>query len=303
MSSLSLYLQVLANLPKILDESYISAACFTLAMWDHTLTFSDELTYIWRAKFNLTTLSFILNRYSTHFGLGFLVWFVSPKHFYTFSRIEKLNDIDSCTRYLVLAAVLVLGSHAITNVAIALRVYNLWERSKYPTIVIWGGLATVYTLVTIFSILTVQFIHANAFNEQLKICFLTRTNWSIIAALIALFVSDIFMLIMMIFNVLAQPYRHNSDVLNRFRRDGVIGFALLTVLRLLGIGLTVSLPPAAMFIPHVIQWAVNSICLSRLILRTEKLKIEIARGRVGLYRDDHELIVATDTNRLKSEWY
>ncbi|KAJ3557849.1 hypothetical protein NM688_g1249 [Phlebia brevispora] len=291
-----------AALSTAVATSYITVACFICALWDHALTFSDEVTYVWKADVNLTTVSFVFNRYSAHVGLGFLVWYETQFNAKTASS-DSSNSFtsNSCVRYMVAAGALMLISLAVTNAVIALRVYNLWERGKYPTIVIWGGLTVIYTCVIIFSVIALRWLPANAFDKQLNTCFLFKTNWAITGVLTALLASDIFMLIMMVLNAFAQPYRHGSDVIRRFRLDGVVNFSMLTGLRLLGIILTVTLPPASIFIAPIVQWPLNTIFLSRLILRTEKMKTQIAQERYAVVRD-YELAAVTRIDGSKSRW-
>ncbi|KAF8644430.1 hypothetical protein AX16_008489 [Volvariella volvacea WC 439] len=46
-------------------------ASFTILVWDHIVTFSDEVEYIWKAKRSLMVYLFLINRYLT--PLGFIV--------------------------------------------------------------------------------------------------------------------------------------------------------------------------------------------------------------------------------------
>ncbi|KAJ3555505.1 hypothetical protein NM688_g2536 [Phlebia brevispora] len=261
---------------------YTAAACFTCSIWDHSLTFLDEINYIWRAKDYLTKLSFILNR-----------------------RTPGPCAISAVGHKPVYAlAALMFSSVSLTNACIALRVYNMWEHGRFSTIVIWGGATTIYVSAAVFAILTIRWLHTNVYNPELHACFLDQRTWSINAVWIALLAFDVFILVMIVLNALAQPYRHGADVFRRLRRDGVIGFVVR--FRLLSIVLTAILPPDTIFVSPIIQWVLNSVFLSRLILHEEKLKIRAVQVQYALPCDDHdqyELTMIVSTTEFGSAWY
>ncbi|GJE94622.1 hypothetical protein PsYK624_107930 [Phanerochaete sordida] len=45
-------------------DSYVSTAIIALVVYDHAITLSDEIAYMWRHKPSAATFSFALNRYS-----------------------------------------------------------------------------------------------------------------------------------------------------------------------------------------------------------------------------------------------
>ncbi|KAH9987096.1 hypothetical protein BJV77DRAFT_802721 [Russula vinacea] len=42
---------------------YVGVAAFTVLVWDHILTFSDEVEYIWKGGKGLNVYLFLVNRY------------------------------------------------------------------------------------------------------------------------------------------------------------------------------------------------------------------------------------------------
>ncbi|KAF8879501.1 hypothetical protein BD779DRAFT_1151212 [Infundibulicybe gibba] len=52
----------------ITERYYVAFASFTVLVWDHILTFGDEIEYIWKGKKGPIIYLFILNRYFTPLG-------------------------------------------------------------------------------------------------------------------------------------------------------------------------------------------------------------------------------------------
>ncbi|KAJ8518527.1 hypothetical protein ONZ45_g4433 [Pleurotus djamor] len=54
-----------------LQTNYVGFASFTILVWDHMITFSDEVRYVWKGKKGPIIYLFFLNRYFT--PLSFIV--------------------------------------------------------------------------------------------------------------------------------------------------------------------------------------------------------------------------------------
>ncbi|KAJ7903809.1 hypothetical protein B0H14DRAFT_3421985 [Mycena olivaceomarginata] len=66
------------TVPPVLDDisdtirtNFVGFASFTILVWDHVITFSDEVEYIWKGKKGPIIYLFIFNRYFT--PLGFII--------------------------------------------------------------------------------------------------------------------------------------------------------------------------------------------------------------------------------------
>jgi len=84
---------------------YVGLAGFTVLVWDHLITFADEVEYIWKSKKGIAIYLFFLNRYLI--PLSFVVnlwayfsdtWSPQVSHLRQFFSREdnlKLNLINS----------------------------------------------------------------------------------------------------------------------------------------------------------------------------------------------------------------
>ncbi|KAJ7750961.1 hypothetical protein DFH07DRAFT_961180 [Mycena maculata] len=118
-----LYLTVVPSL-RVLDEYPTECEqIFTILVWDHIVTFSDEVEYIWKGKKGPIFYLFLFNRYFT--PLGFIINFIS---------VPQL-DSGGCT---VAIAVEVVGA------MMAFRINALYPTRKW----ISGGLAVLLAIET-----------------------------------------------------------------------------------------------------------------------------------------------------------
>ncbi|KAJ7134271.1 hypothetical protein C8R44DRAFT_976902 [Mycena epipterygia] len=61
----------ISDISDTLRTNFVGFASFTILVWDHILTFSDEVEYIWKGKKGPIIYLFIFNRYFT--PLGFII--------------------------------------------------------------------------------------------------------------------------------------------------------------------------------------------------------------------------------------
>jgi len=89
-------------------------------VYDHMLTFSDEVDRIWSQRFSFATLLFYLNRYLTH--AQFIILQVA---FY-----EKNWSLSVCERYVKFPGATTLCVVAVAELIMILRVYALYSANR-----------------------------------------------------------------------------------------------------------------------------------------------------------------------------
>ncbi|KAJ3760225.1 hypothetical protein EV360DRAFT_40256, partial [Lentinula raphanica] len=109
-----------------------------LLYYDYSLTFAEEIEYIWGMRFSSSTLLYILCRYAMLANLLYLL-----------AHLDKIGlrlNIVSCdTWYKIIAVLGVLGRAAVI-VVFTLRTYVVWAQSRCVLIsLIMLGVATVIT--------------------------------------------------------------------------------------------------------------------------------------------------------------
>ncbi|KAJ6536576.1 hypothetical protein DFH09DRAFT_1283784 [Mycena vulgaris] len=112
---------VIEDISDTIRTNFVGFASFTILVWDHALTFSDEVEYIWKGKKGPIIYLFLLNRYFT--PLGFMInlyAYLSPS--WTVERCTHFIRYEGCT---VAIAVEVVG------LMMLLRISALYPRHRW----------------------------------------------------------------------------------------------------------------------------------------------------------------------------
>ncbi|KAF8208529.1 hypothetical protein K438DRAFT_1754419 [Mycena galopus ATCC 62051] len=115
---------VLSDISDTIRTNFVGFASFTILVWDHIITFSDEVELIWKPKKGPIIYLFIFNRYFT--PLGFVInlfgiqAYLSPT--WTVERCTRFVRYEGCT---VSIAVEVVGAMML------LRINALYPRQKW----------------------------------------------------------------------------------------------------------------------------------------------------------------------------
>ncbi|KAH9917156.1 EAP30/Vps36 family-domain-containing protein [Epithele typhae] len=100
--------------------NYSEVAALTLIAYDHFLTFSGELQFVWGRRFSGATVVFALNRYVNLAGKVVL----------PISTMYWPNQTDeTCAAPIILVIVLTVVAYWIAAVFSALRIYAVWDKN------------------------------------------------------------------------------------------------------------------------------------------------------------------------------
>lgn len=132
---------VVEDVSDTIRTNYVGFASFVILVWDHALTFSDEVEYIWKGRKGPIIYLFIFNRYFT--PLGFIVnlyAYLSPS--WTVERCARFIRYEGCT---VAIAIEVVG------LMMLLRINALYPTQKWITASL-AFLLLVETIVNVWLI-------------------------------------------------------------------------------------------------------------------------------------------------------
>ncbi|KAH8813515.1 hypothetical protein DL96DRAFT_1716424 [Flagelloscypha sp. PMI_526] len=101
-------------------EAYLRTFSVAMLLYDHLLTFSDEILYIWTPRWNKSTLLFSLNRYIGLIMNGLTLTFT---HW-------NLRTSGNCVNADTFTQVSLIPVQCLACLIISLRVYALYGRSK-----------------------------------------------------------------------------------------------------------------------------------------------------------------------------
>ncbi|KAF9265408.1 hypothetical protein L218DRAFT_861018, partial [Marasmius fiardii PR-910] len=101
---------------------YVGFVSFTILVWDHMITFADEVEYIWRGRKGPIVYLFLFNRYFT--PLGFII-----NLFGTFTD-HRTKNLVRCRHFIRYEGVTVALAVEAVGLMMFLRVRALYPKNK-----------------------------------------------------------------------------------------------------------------------------------------------------------------------------
>lgn len=243
---------------------YLSAAGLVFMLYDHLLTFGDEVEYVWSSRWTLPKGLFLFVRY--------LVPTAMIINSYQMSGLSQmiLPDIF-CVVWLCVAAYLGLITIAISNFIVLLRLWVLWDRNR--RLMAWTILYYVLTQIATIACSTIvigKMIPAISFQKTLGICILSDR------AHIALFWApgiffEVMVFITTFWNAVGRPQDRNSPFVKAMYRDGLAYFMILFSLRMTNLLLALFAPLSLIFLGCFFIWASTTVTLTRLVLNLRRM--------------------------------
>ncbi|KAG8688531.1 hypothetical protein FRC08_011391, partial [Ceratobasidium sp. 394] len=141
------FLEVAAS--DVLVTQYVSVASVGLLLYDHIITFQDEVALIWPAKFGLVKAIFLFNRY-----------FISTWIAISVCMISGLADFLTpfmCRYWLISSVYLELITMQTISFIVATRVYDIWQSQRLVFLVL-GPFWLIHCIADIF-IATTNVLH------------------------------------------------------------------------------------------------------------------------------------------------
>jgi hypothetical protein len=125
------------DVSEIIQTRIMGIVSFTILVWDHIITFDDEVDYIWKRSKGRFGYLFLLNRYLM--PLGFIVNLVAY-------NLQKWT-IERCTHYVRYEGSMTIIGIEVVALMMMLRVRALYKDSRrYPLII--GLIAFIFVVET-----------------------------------------------------------------------------------------------------------------------------------------------------------
>ncbi|KAF7300449.1 hypothetical protein HMN09_00928600 [Mycena chlorophos] len=167
-----------------------AAVAVSVLLYDHVLTFDDEIAVIWRnnGAALVDRFIFIFNRYLSE---GIMIY--------------------------------------VAYIAIISRVYRLWDRRKEIKWILFGSFGVAMIILTTFVALAASQVKPLLFYNNFVIygCSFTKKPHALPFMVGTLTIFDLFIIIMTILNAYNRPYQKQAEVVTALQRDGALMFVAL----------------------------------------------------------------------------
>ncbi|KAJ7206448.1 hypothetical protein C8J57DRAFT_356910 [Mycena rebaudengoi] len=196
--------------------NYSCTAGLVILLYDHLLTFGDELRLIWSAKSSSTKFLFLTMRYLVPSLMVLNTVAISG-----LSGMHLSNDV--CKAWIATGMFVGLATQAINNWLVLLRLWNLWERQR--TFILCTLLVfTVTELATMIGgwISVAHMLPEMAFDPTLHLCAF-KGQYSIYFTRVPGLIFQFVVLAALAWRAL----RHGQTSLSSIYRDGFVYFLCL----------------------------------------------------------------------------
>ncbi|CAE6475269.1 unnamed protein product [Rhizoctonia solani] len=261
--------ELLANMETAMHDVrlciVLSVVGFALLIYDHLLTFADEVQYIWKTKKSPVVIMFLLNRYITPIVLAI--------DLYDKGGIATYSSHTFCvTCYAGKSRVIVFDRHADY---MHHQVMAIWGRPRW-IVVLLCSLWLAYFCTTLGILLASLFTKAHTvhFEPLLKVCYLTIAPflWGCWVPPLILEIVLFGLLCVQAFQ--AGKFTARMPIIHVLFRDGALHFAVIFACSVFNMITWIVAPPTLVALAKYFGIAMVNVMISRLVLNLRSCRAD-----------------------------
>ncbi|KAI0737627.1 hypothetical protein C8Q80DRAFT_1114898 [Daedaleopsis nitida] len=252
---------------------YMSAAGLMVILYDHLLTFADEVELIWPAPATYAKYIFLLNRYTvlgTNLAVAYeMCGFVDT----TFSHERWLLTVSPgrCKQFIFTCSMIAIVSVGIANLLILHRVVILWEhRPIVLKVMTVGFLISFATQVATMIVVLINNLPFIVWSDLAGMCIATKASKVLVAVWASPLLFETFVLGSTALNALDRPRAVELPIIKALHSDGLGWFLSITCLRIVNLILATMSRPSLTFLAVFFIWAMTTTILGRLLLQLRR---------------------------------
>ncbi|KAI0360916.1 hypothetical protein OH77DRAFT_1418961 [Trametes cingulata] len=243
---------------------YMSAVGLIVLLYDHCLTFGDEVAYVWPAPATFAKYTFLLNRYTV---LGTLLAVAYEMCGFVDTTFSDLR----CKQFIFICSMLSIVSIGIANLLILQRVVILWEHRPIILKIMTTGYLLSFTLQVVTMVVTLVNVLPNIqWGGPLGMCVATKSSHILVAVWASPLVFEMFVLTSTALNALDRPRTVELPIIKALHSDGLGFFLAITCCRTLNLVLAALSRPSLTFLGVFFIWAMTTTILNRLLLHLRR---------------------------------
>ncbi|KAJ6502759.1 hypothetical protein C8R47DRAFT_1106705, partial [Mycena vitilis] len=254
-------------LQNVFTTRYVSAAGLVVLLYDHLVTFDDEVEYIWKASAGLEKTLFLLLRY-------IVPLFVTAQTV-TRSGLSVITMSDHvCKVWMSFSTFAGWLSILISNLLVLQRIWTTlprghplisWSLAFFVVMQLAGLGVTTWIVMNMIPVLV--------FEPNVHLCTFS-TKPSVFGLWVPGLVFEVVIFITVCWNTLDRPRalgpESDSHITRMLLRDGLIYFVILTVLRVANTLIAVLAPISLLFVILFFIWAATTVTTTRLIINSRR---------------------------------
>ncbi|GAB1520962.1 hypothetical protein RhiTH_004051 [Rhizoctonia solani] len=236
----------------LLAAKYFMLASFVFMIYDHMITFAEEVDRVWQREWTGATWLFFLNRYLTE------LQFIVNLHFMIHIGLARCED------FIPFPGASTLISIAIAEIILILRTYALYQRN--PWILVLLGVFWVGQVIVMGTVMR----HPTRLRlpEGFVGCIQGGEGSYVGAFWLAPLATDSLVFLLTVFKSLGYIYKTKCRVplIHVILRDGILYFAIILFANLLNCFLYYLAPPSIKVIGASFSQIITVVMISRLQL-------------------------------------
>ncbi|OSD01353.1 hypothetical protein PYCCODRAFT_1445825 [Trametes coccinea BRFM310] len=239
---------------------YMSAVGLMVLLYDHCLTFGDEVRYIWTAPATYAKYTFLLNRYTVLCTLVAVAY-------------EMCGFVNTAFTdlFIFTCSMLAIVSVGIANMLILQRVVILWEHRPIILQIMTVGFLLSFSLQVGSMVLTLLHVLPSIqWSGPAGMCIATKSSHILIAVWASPLVFEVFVLASTGLNALDRPRTLELPIIKALHSDGLGFFLAITCFRVLNLILAALSRPSLTFLGVFFIWAMTTTILNRLLLHLRR---------------------------------
>lgn len=258
---------------------------FTVMMYDHVLTFTDEVQYIWKAKKTPVVFMFLLNRYVTPIVLSI--------DLYDKGGISSYTSKEFCVNWYLVEATWYVIAFGITHALVAMRVAAIWGRPRWIVILL-VTLWVVYfsTTTTILLISIIRGANTVHFEPLLKLCYLSITSFLWACWVPPLLLETVLFVLSCIQAFRAGRYATRTPIIYVLFRDGALHFTVIVFCSIFNMVTWIVAPPTLVALAKYFGLAIVNTMISRLVLNLRSCQNDsstVRRKPIAIHVEELEM--------------
>jgi len=246
---------------------YFTVIGVVVLLYDHAITFRQEVRCIWKAPRSFAKYAFLMNRYLVPALLTAILHEMCGFN-------GNVYEDRGCRMLLSATSILSVISVCLDNALALMRVVVLWKEDKivrralYFTYVL-GAVATLVMMV--LSVITL--VPDIKWSSQVHMCVTTTTTPYLAATWGAPVFFELHVILAVVYNTIATPRSAQMPLTKALQRGGLTFFLAVLFVRLLNLILAVVARPSLTMLGAYFVWASVTMVVNRSLLHLRSAEI------------------------------